>query len=650
MIAICRFEFLCLALAIAALGPARADELPPTRYLWNASGQTGSFIYDINAPFNPVFELTWDQANTTHSGEAIQYNVSRDITGTQIFFTGGQVGQGFFSIQMQHPDPNLPAIPNTFDFDPLNDIGPGWIGGQLVTSSGSSPIDSILNDGFASLPPNDTPVLSAARLNGVDGDLVFDEGAGPYGVTLDALATDVQAGLLYFTIDGVGPTAASNTGANSQRTSHSVSRSVPGDDSNGAPAASYEFNVIDPRGAEATITRHVYVQNVAPTITSYTLNGSASDLTVTEGDPFDVITAMSATDPGPDAIDFLINSQVIGTGGATPGSTRQTDNFILPFSGQDGVFPILFSARDDDTQSDTVRTITVENAAPTVTGLSLSATTINEGETLTASMTATDPGPDALALTIHGVDAGQGGATPGSIRTSDTLTLGPFPQRTGASDEIDLVASASDDGDTPGVLTETITVLNLPPEIQSITPDGVVAPGETFAFTALATDPGSDSLRYRWDTDDDGDYDDLSGIGSSPFAPPLEITPDAVGVYPVHLLVDDSDGGEATATITVISVQLTGDYNNNGVVDAADYTVWSDQVGQPFGALLNDPSGLPIGAVQYNAWAANYGMTIPQTLSAPEPSGSMLLTISVLLASSRQSSRRRRLGSTPLSA
>ena len=194
------------------------------------AGQTGSFIYDINAPFNPVFELTWDQANTTHSGEAIQYNVTRDITGSQYVFTGGQIGQGFFSIQMQHPDPDLPFIPSAFDFLPPDDVGIGWLGGQFITSTGSWPIDSIFNDGFAGLPPERCAGSSPpARINGVDGDLVIAESGAATNLTLDALATDIQAGFLYFTIDGVGPTPAANTGARSLRSSQSVSRSVGGD-------------------------------------------------------------------------------------------------------------------------------------------------------------------------------------------------------------------------------------------------------------------------------------------------------------------------------------------------------------------------------------------------------------------------------------
>ena len=39
------------------------------------------------------------------------------------------------------------------------------------------------------------------------------------------------------------------------------------------------------------------------------------------------------------------------------------------------------------------------------------------------------------------------------------------------------------------------------------------------------------------------------------------------------------------------SASLIGDYNNNGFVDAADYTVWRDKLGSPAGSLVNRDPG-----------------------------------------------------------
>lgn len=51
-----------------------------------------------------------------------------------------------------------------------------------------------------------------------------------------------------------------------------------------------------------------------------------------------------------------------------------------------------------------------------------------------------------------------------------------------------------------------------------------------------------------------------------------------------------------------------GDYNNDGGVDAADYTVWRDNLGSAFELPNRDPgeSG-DVGAGDYDAWTGNYG-------------------------------------------
>jgi predicted carbohydrate-binding protein with CBM5 and CBM33 domain len=54
---------------------------------------------------------------------------------------------------------------------------------------------------------------------------------------------------------------------------------------------------------------------------------------------------------------------------------------------------------------------------------------------------------------------------------------------------------------------------------------------------------------------------------------------------------------------------LAGDYNQDHVVDAADYTVWRNHIGAPAGTLPNDVDGGVIGAAQYARWKANFGKT-----------------------------------------
>jgi uncharacterized protein YjbI with pentapeptide repeats len=79
-------------------------------------------------------------------------------------------------------------------------------------------------------------------------------------------------------------------------------------------------------------------------------------------------------------------------------------------------------------------------------------------------------------------------------------------------------------------------------------------------------------------------------------------------------------------TLTAAEPMLAGDYNSDGVVDAADYTVWRDNVDAPAGTLPNDPNAGPIGAAQYATWRDNYGGTsLADAVAVPEPATLLLV-------------------------
>ena len=93
-------------------------------------------------------------------------------------------------------------------------------------------------------------------------------------------------------------------------------------------------------------------------------------------------------------------------------------------------------------------------------------------------------------------------------------------------------------------------------------------------------------------------------------APPdFEAPTDANGDNTYIVIVQASDGTFTNlqailVTVTNASeVSLAGDYNNNGIVDAADYVLWRNG-----GPLQNDPTaGVQPG--DYNIWRANFGRT-----------------------------------------
>src|SRR5262249_39393339 len=98
-----------------------------------------------------------------------------------------------------------------------------------------------------------------------------------------------------------------------------------------------------------------------------------------------------------------------------------------------------------------------------------------------------------------------------------------------------------------------------------------------------------------------------------------------------------------TGVFTVVPA-ISGDYNVNGVVDAADYLIWRKNLGTT-NTLPNDPTGGTIGTSQYNTWRAYFGQIAgsdsalpsagPLSAAVPEPAIAPMLLMGVLVMCSR---------------
>ncbi len=104
---------------------------------------------------------------------------------------------------------------------------------------------------------------------------------------------------------------------------------------------------------------------------------------------------------------------------------------------------------------------------------------------------------------------------------------------------------------------------------------------------------------------------------------------------------------------SVAARELPGDYNGNGVVDAADFIVWRKNVGA---ATLNnrDPNGMGVvGPADYDFWRSHFGQTagsgggglgggdaFATTSAVPEPNAIWLVAIGAVAAFSSSGGRR----------
>jgi Right handed beta helix region len=104
-----------------------------------------------------------------------------------------------------------------------------------------------------------------------------------------------------------------------------------------------------------------------------------------------------------------------------------------------------------------------------------------------------------------------------------------------------------------------------------------------------------------------------------------------------------ADGQELHGLVATGLPPLPGDYNQNGIVDTADYIVWRKNVNTVH-VLANDMFGGLIGQAQYDQWRTHFGQTAGSGVGAnanaavPEPTTLVL----VLLGTQALLSRRRR--------
>ena len=248
-----------------------------------------------------------------------------------------------------------------------------------------------------------------------------------------------------------------------------------------------------------------------------------------------------------------------------------------------------------------------------------------------------------MAATLRVGRLGQGGLTvaSGGTVTSPTVTVGAN-------------GTVQGDGTIVGALQNS----------------GIVAPGVPFGalhITGTYTQTSTGHLQIEVAGASPGQYDQLLVSGVAVFDGALDV---ALGNYSptVHDAFNVLDFGFLPLTtfasvnlptlgsflawdqsqlytagvLSVISV-LPGDYNGDGVADAADYTVWRSTFGQnvPAGTGADSDGNGVIDQADYDFWSLHFGQTVGSLPGAgaaaavPEPTTAMLALFATLLVAGR---------------
>jgi hypothetical protein len=97
---------------------------------------------------------------------------------------------------------------------------------------------------------------------------------------------------------------------------------------------------------------------------------------------------------------------------------------------------------------------------------------------------------------------------------------------------------------------------------------------------------------------------------------------------------DNRDYGFKTYVVSEENTTLLGDYNQNGMIDAADYTVWRDLFLVDEAVLPNDPTPNVIYQSDYEYWKSHFD-ALPEGAggggaSVPEPAAITLMLVPVV--------------------
>ncbi len=304
--------------------------------------------------------------------------------------------------------------------------------------------------------------------------------------------------------------------------------------------------VDDQDGGVTTGSTTVTVNNVAPTINSVV----PFPATIDENESSNI--RVVATDPAGlnDPLLYSFDCDNDNVFEVLPQSGDNTDCDFL----DDSDHPVNVKVDDQD-GGVTIgsATVIVNNVAPTINSIDPDPPIIDEGQTSTITVTASDQGPNDVLL--YSIDCNGDGdfddPSSGDIKDDafDTFAICKFPDD--SIHKVNVKVDDQDGGITNGFTI--VTVNNVPPTIVNVTGDRTRLPsaGGDVVVTVTAVDDGVlDVLSYSYDCDGD----DIFELG--PQAGNVVATCTLAGGSPpvrkINVKVDDGDGGEDTDSITIL--------------------------------------------------------------------------------------------------
>jgi MYXO-CTERM domain-containing protein len=288
-----------------------------------------------------------------------------------------------------------------------------------------------------------------------------------------------------------------------------------------------QVQVTDPLGKSDIDTARVQIRNVAPIISAV-----QTDSPIDEGE--DLTVDIIVLEPGADALVFDFDWNGDGQDDELAvGSNRVTHRYF-----EDGTYDVRVRVTDDDGgQNESTFRVVVQNVAPRVFDVVTNAPQL-EGSLVSIQIVAQDPGLDPVTFSWDFEGDG--------VWDEEGVDLDRVEHVYPDNGQYSVRVRLRDDDGAETIDEILIPVINASPTIVAVRNNGPVFEGSPARITVEATDPGTDTITYSFDLDNDGAFE----VADQLEAERTHVFRDD-GRFLVGVRVRDEDNGRSLGNTTV---------------------------------------------------------------------------------------------------